>query len=100
MNHENDIPEVMQIAIDKTCEKIEEAMRPTNVINFRLAKLFRTVAPWQTPEEAKANLHAIRQTLNHAIIDRMNGVPANRGNEETNADCGNPNVLPDVSREG
>ncbi|MGY3527304.1 hypothetical protein [Bradyrhizobium sp. USDA 4452] len=60
------------------------------VINFRLAKLFRTSAPWESPSEHKASLHDARRAANDAILDRIRGVPANPSTEEDDNDPHNP----------
>lgn len=62
------------------------------IVNFNLAKLFRTPAPWETPAEHKANLHAARNAANEAVLDRIRGVPMQPGTPETDADPRNPNV--------
>lgn len=67
-------------------------MSDDNVVNFGLKRLFSKPAPWETMAEHKANLHSARKAANEMILDRIRGIPANQGTEETENDPCNPNI--------
>lgn len=62
-----------------------------NIVNFKLAKLLRTPAPWETKAQNNAKRLSVRQAVNEAILDLVRGVPAMAEDEAAN-DPRNPNT--------